>query len=261
MTPFARVEITASEVRRAHGPGFVVDRPEGSGDYLFLFFHLPAKVNDLGGFRAVPANMCIIYSPDFKQLYLGDEILDNTYFHFHGENVGEWLEYCGVQVNTAMSLGTLADLVPFLRETVSEQLRQEDRWKEAVSLIACQFFVKLGRIAGRHQSLSAYHGLLQERIRTVRATVHSNLSTKWTVPQMAKLASLSPSRFAALYPEYFKCTPMEDLINSRLDHATYLLKQTPLTVDRIAETCGFSNPQHFSKTFRQRRGQSPGQCR
>jgi AraC-like DNA-binding protein len=244
-----------------HQPGFDIDRPDGSGDYLFVFFNLPAKVLDLSGFNSAASNTCILYAPGFKQLYHGEEILDNSYFHFHGENIVEWLELCGIPVNTAMSLGVLADLAPFIRETMNEQLRQEEHWQEVVSLLTCQFFVKLGRIAGRRREVTTYQGLQQERIRTVRATVHSSLETKWTVPQMAQLANMSPSRFAALYPEYFKTTPLEDLINSRLDHAAYLLKQTSHTIDGIAELCGFSSAQHFSKMFRQRRGQSPGQCR
>lgn len=261
MTQPEKVVVSACGIRNTHDSSFIVDRPNGSSDYLFLFFHQPAKLLDVSGFHTRPSNTCILYAPDFSQFYYGDPILDNTYMHFYGVGLEEWLGACGVPVNRAMSLGVLADLFPSLREINSEQLRQEEHWEEAVSMLVCQLFLKLGRVAGRHDKLSTYHALQQERIRTVRATVHSSLETKWTVPQMASLANMSPSRFAALYPQYFKTAPMEDLINSRLDHATYLLRQTSLTIDTIAERCGFSSPQHFSKMYRLRRGQSPGQCR
>jgi AraC family transcriptional regulator of arabinose operon len=255
------VVLSACGIRHIHDRSFVIDRPHGSGDYLFLLYHQPVMLEASDGFVSRPANTCIVFAPGFKQLYHGDNTLENTYFHFDGECVASWLAHCGVPVNQPLSLGALADLMPLVREMMTETLRREDNFEELVSTLVLQFFLKLGRVAARHNSLSSYHAVLQERIRSVRATVHSSLETKWTVEQMASLANLSASRFAALYPQYFQSTPMDDLINSRLDHASYLLRQTSMTIDTIAETCGFSSPQHFSKMYRLRRGQSPGQCR
>ena len=45
----------------------------------------------------------------------------------------------------------------------------------------------------------------------------------------------------------------------RLEEAKQLLEESPFTVAAIAEKCGFTNPYHFCRTFKQRTGLSPTQ--
>ncbi len=43
--------------------------------------------------------------------------------------------------------------------------------------------------------------------------------------------------------------------------ATYLLRNTSMSVQRIAEECGYTNAAHFMRQFREREGMSAGQYR
>ena len=58
-----------------------------------------------------------------------------------------------------------------------------------------------------------------------------------------------------------KATPMSQLYSARLAVATDLLRQTGLSVNDIAEKCGFVNVFHFSRKFKEAYGQSPGAWR
>lgn len=58
-----------------------------------------------------------------------------------------------------------------------------------------------------------------------------------------------------------KATPMLQLYSARLEMATDLLRQTGLSVNDIAEKCGFVNIFHFSRKFKEAYGQSPGTWR
>jgi AraC-like DNA-binding protein len=58
-----------------------------------------------------------------------------------------------------------------------------------------------------------------------------------------------------------KATPMTQLYAARLQVATDLLRQTGLSVNDIAEKCGFVNIYHFSRKFKETYGLSPGNWR
>ena len=83
---------------------------------------------------------------------------------------------------------------------------------------------------------------------------HSNES-------LASTAGLSPSRFAAVFKQSLKTTPRQYLRNIRILNAQNLLSNPSLTLDNIAERCGFSDAFHLSKTFKRINGTSPSDYR
>jgi AraC-like DNA-binding protein len=91
----------------------------------------------------------------------------------------------------------------------------------------------------------------------VRAVVHDQLATQWTVPNMAQLCNLSASRFACLYKKSFEVSPMEDLIRQRIRQAAILLSDTNKSIAEIAEESGFEDLQYFYRAFKKRIGTTP----
>jgi transcriptional regulator GlxA family with amidase domain len=77
---------------------------------------------------------------------------------------------------------------------------------------------------------------------------------------MAKRARLSPSRFAATFRQSFGCAPHQYLLHLRISHAQELLKSS-VSTEEVARLTGFSDVHHFSKAFKTRTGQTPGQWR
>lgn len=58
-----------------------------------------------------------------------------------------------------------------------------------------------------------------------------------------------------------RATPISQLYTARLEMATDLLRQSGLSINDIAERCGFVNIFHFSRKFKGTYGQSPGAWR
>ncbi|WP_227793469.1 helix-turn-helix domain-containing protein [Paenibacillus guangzhouensis] len=85
-----------------------------------------------------------------------------------------------------------------------------------------------------------------------------HLGETLSIGDMARRASLSPSRFSAVFKEQFGMAPHQYLLNMRVEHAKELLEVTTLSQEEIASYCGFANIHHFSKVFRKRTGRSPG---
>lgn len=78
---------------------------------------------------------------------------------------------------------------------------------------------------------------------------------------VARAAGLSPSHFSHLMRAKTGWTFTELLTRLRVDHACHLLAHTDLGLVQIALECGFGDQSYFSRVFRRRVGQTPGDYR
>jgi AraC-like DNA-binding protein len=82
-----------------------------------------------------------------------------------------------------------------------------------------------------------------------------------SVADMARRANLSPSRFNVVFRQHFGLSPHQYLLRLRIEHAQSLLRTTDLPLWQVAESCGFADAHHFSKTFKRHCGLPPGAYR
>ena len=78
---------------------------------------------------------------------------------------------------------------------------------------------------------------------------------------MAKKAGFSQSRFYAVYKALFGVSPVNDLINVRLNKGKSYLTMTKKSVEEISELLGYDNTTHFIRQFKDRVGVSPTKFR
>ena len=83
----------------------------------------------------------------------------------------------------------------------------------------------------------------------------------WNISDAAIRTGLSASHFQRLYKKHFGISFTEELISFRVERAKYLLKNTSMSVQRIAEECGYTNAAHFMRQFRERENMSAGRYR
>jgi AraC family transcriptional regulator of arabinose operon len=102
---------------------------------------------------------------------------------------------------------------------------------------------------------------LDPRLRQVQDLLTADPGAPHTVATLAAQVALSPSRLAHLFTQEFGQSLMRALREARLQHAARLLEGTDLSVDRIAVASGFVSPHHFHRVFRERFGMPPGAYR
>lgn len=98
-------------------------------------------------------------------------------------------------------------------------------------------------------------------ISRIIAAIHSKPDFEWSVTELAKLISLSPSRFAARFTEVIGITPMAYVTRWRMYLASQLLKESNSNLEQIATQVGYVNVAAFSRAFKRLLGLSPANWR
>ena len=103
--------------------------------------------------------------------------------------------------------------------------------------------------------------LYSEIFSELRKSMKYTPQDDWCVNAASQKTGLSASHFQRLYKKYFGISFNEELIVFRLDRAKYLLKNTSMSVQRIAEECGYASAAHFMRQFKEREKMSAGKYR
>lgn len=78
---------------------------------------------------------------------------------------------------------------------------------------------------------------------------------------LAEKCGISEVYFRQLFKTQFGISPRQYILELRIRKAKQLLSSGTLSVNQIAEHCGFTNPYHFSRAFRQATQRSPSEYR
>jgi transcriptional regulator GlxA family with amidase domain len=99
------------------------------------------------------------------------------------------------------------------------------------------------------------------RLRRAVAMIEQQLWQPPTLQQLSARAHLSTRQLQRLFNQHLGCGPHEFSRKVRLRYGLWLLKRTDRSVNDIAESCGFRDPPHFCRRFRELFGMSPLQAR
>ena len=245
-----------------HDHDFRIERPYGSGDYLFLFFITEITIDIEGVSINGKPNSCIIFTPDHSQKYYNAKNgFINDWFHFTANNnVESFLEKLDLPTNTIFSISDFSFIRFIIKKLEREFIRKDMFWQENVSALLNNFFIELAR-ENKYQNNyieDPHNTALYEKFKIAREEILTNLQVPWTIEEMASLVALSRSRFSILYKDFFNQSPKEELIRARINRAKYLLVSSNSQVKDVAQKVGYDNMYHFSKQFKRMTGHAPG---
>lgn len=124
-------------------------------------------------------------------------------------------------------------------------------------LIACLLGLE-GTLVARSQ---ARCGLTPPVQRRVLAYIDEHLDADISVESLAAVAGLSSFHFLRQFRRSMGQTPHRYVVQQRLARARELLLQTDLSVLEIAWQCGFDDPSHFARRFREQYRLAPSAFR
>ncbi len=99
--------------------------------------------------------------------------------------------------------------------------------------------------------------LVGEAVNLIWNHSHQNISVGLLARKLGITRRTLERRFLAARQH----TTLIEILNCRISRAERMLRETHLPIRRIAHATGFTSPTHLSRTFRQRLGKTPSDCR
>lgn len=87
--------------------------------------------------------------------------------------------------------------------------------------------------------------------------IHCRIESRFTLNDMCQHFFLSKSQLIRAFKARYRITPMQYALLKKIDTSMYLLKNSNLSIESIANRLSFSDSKHFSKTFSRIIGISP----
>lgn len=246
-----------------HTENHFVSRKHGVGQYIVIFCASGRGAVTLSGIkREVAAGQLILIPPGVPHKYEADRTIPwNIYwFHFSGDQAGEYAELLGFDTDRALI--QVAD--------TDELVRQFERLYSAV-VSAFSDSALVNASTELSKTLSMANGLKTGRYRKSRQSEQRILASieyitrQYAVPhtleELAQNAGLSVPHFVTLFRQQTGTSPLRYLTRVRLRHACELLDLTDRPVSDIAGAVGYEDAFYFSRLFRKHLGFSPSKYR
>jgi transcriptional regulator GlxA family with amidase domain len=124
---------------------------------------------------------------------------------------------------------------------------------ESATALASQ---RPSEVANAHSEMQALRGTAG-RIHKSTQWMQENFDSDIGVSDAAAVAAMSSRNYQRRFKSEVGVTPLEYLIQLRLDATRSMLVDTQLPVDKIARCCGMGNGDRLRRLFRKRYGMSP----
>ena len=98
----------------------------------------------------------------------------------------------------------------------------------------------------------------QIRIQKMLSYIREHYAEAVTLEEIARSANISRSEAGRCFNAYVGCSPVDALIQHRLQVAHRLIKDTTRSLQEISYSCGFNSVHYFSRQFRKTYGYTPG---
>jgi len=241
----------------SHDVDFFVERPKGSGDYLFLLIKTGAFFNLNGIEKSVSENSFILYKKGSPQIYrcIPKQTFTNDWIHFDFESEEEKEILYKIPFDRPIKLKDINFFTFCIKmiasETYSSNKNKNQNILNYMSLIFSKIDEQLS--VNENKEVNEKYELLS----TIRNKIYSKPYENRTVKSTAHEVRMSESLFQHSYKKLFGVSFIQDLIKSRIEYAKMLLTTTNLNVNEISKQCGYKSYIHFSRQFQKNVGTSP----
>lgn len=166
-----------------------------------------------------------------------------------------YVEFFGVfsESNAGLALRGKIDSLHVLRYV--ERLCEISKDKNTNTFFLLSY---MNRIFGELQGQVRSHNTAAAMIKSY---IESEYTSEVTLEMLSKKFGYTEDYINRLFKKEFKISPHRHLINTRLEHAVWLLENTDISVERIASAVGYGDFSSFWRAFKAKYQLSPGEIR
>lgn len=231
-------------------------------EYYNLFHFLePEDVVVRGEAVQVRKDACIISRPmEVRGFFFGKDTTMN-WMHNH-VSIAPLLKKYQLPVGQVFYPSNPGFIGDLFRKMRLEFCSDEPYREQLLDGYTNELLIKLSRSIQQDRMAPMLNSPEGRKLQDLRWQIQTHPEQTWTVEEMAKMVSLSPSRLHTVYKMMFGCTPGKEIIYARVDRAkSMLLLDESATLPVVAERLGYNSQYHFIRQFKAVTGMTPGAYR
>lgn len=239
--------------------GFKLIRRHNDGEWIFIHFWQPVKLNIDGQEIETQPNAIVILDKDsYNCIECTKHDLIHDFLHIKGDDFVNFLTKYNLKPNEVYYPSNCGFVSDFVWKIEGERFEEEKYKDDVINGHLNVLFALISRYIDKPTDGLSVDYKTEIELKNLRTMIFSNLERDWSISNMAQAISMSESRFYVLYKSVFKTTPNQDLILARMDYAKRLLAQNrTIAISDVAQKCGYANEFHFIRTFKKNSGLTP----
>ena len=237
---------------------FTTDNVDGRLDYYLLYVIKGNLIFENNGEEMLcTSGSFVLYPPRFRYIYrhTDDKELDYVWIHFTGSDVPHILKKYGLEMFPTVNVIKHDEGIYSRFRNLFNGFIKQDRFRDdELSVLLQRLLISLGR----RLSDDGENSLQRKNSVTF---INSHYNREIRIPELAKMESLSVSRYNSVFRKIYGTSPVEYITRMRISSACELLGGTDLSIKEIALITGYSDPHFFSRVFKANVGISPSEYR
>ena len=199
----------------------------------------------------------ILFRPGQRQQYafLKEDMSTSCYIHFTGVGCEHILDKLGFSDEYVTYIGKSKRFEDVFEQMVCEYSLKQNSYEYCVSGLLMQLLSMISR-----NSKITKNKKPNKLVEKACLRIYENLTTI-TIKELADECYLSVGRFSHIFKEVTGKSPLEYIIEMRLQKATDMLTNTDFPISKIASDCGYPDQNYFSRLFKKVLGVSPSHFR
>lgn len=237
-----------------------VHRPVGTGDWLIMFFHQPARLDCKEMRPSVGANTLILWPPRAEQFYSWGAAADvepHSWMHVEGTWVDQQVTENRLPTSEPVVIDQESLIIGPLQDLMEEMVEHES----PDPVILQNVFQNWARGVARNLRSGDFKLRIPESLLRVRRYLDEHFTETTRLDELTRIACMSRSHLCHQFREYFGTTISSYAIRRRMSIAQRLLYDINLRPGEIAKEVGYPDIYQFSKQFKKTFGVSPTQYR
>lgn len=247
-----------------HPNGIYIDRPEGSGNYLFLYIKSKCMLLAEDGITEVSEPSFVLFNIHSHQKYYSETgPYTDDWIHFTGDDGPALFESLDIPMNKPLVIVNAKDIALMINDIMLEYLQNGPHHRDIIDLKLRTLFYKFSDIYHIESTFSDKLNRYRHDFNDIRNKIYDygTFDKSASVSDIAEGLNLSTSYFQHIYKQLFGVSVMQDIIKSRINFACYLLQNNYDSITDIAFRCGYENKEHFTRQFKTVTGYTPKKYR
>ncbi|MBQ3110740.1 MAG: helix-turn-helix transcriptional regulator [Clostridia bacterium] len=238
-------------------------RPKGRIDYQLVYIASgKAHFYFNGKDTTVTAGHMVVYLPreEQKYEYFGDDKTEAYWVHFTGAKVKGIMRHFDIPYNEPFFYSGSSEEYKMLFNSMIHELRARPvGYEEMIEMNLRQMFMTIQRT--RLERKPQINTFAQAEVGYARKYFFEHYSEDINISEFAQSRHMSVSWFMRNFKQMTGVSPMQYILNLRIENAQMLLETTNYSVNEISAIVGYDNQLYFSRLFKKVKGIAPTEFR